>query len=294
MRVLHDVLDVRASPHAALLVVLLRPVLAAPERAFTTMLAVLPGLVLPWLAVTAPAFPRRRAPAGPRPGCRSGNLPRTALSSGDQREDAAAAAEAIAGKALPSAELVILTGMSRALRGMASGSVSGQAAPRQVRAPVAASLGAAMQRNTAVLDLLPCGAQQSVRLAVRTGTAVTANAAFAQAAAAMTAASAALLAEGIASQFAAGPAPRAQPDGAAAATARRRSAGHRHPRCGHDRFHRRHRTEMGDLSAYAQMAEGEAASRMHLNAQVAEMTTAGTDLIIITKSYEMGRGLRRA
>ena len=56
MRILDDVLDVRRYPHAALLVLLLWPVLAAPESSFTAMLAVVPGLVLTWLAVTALAF----------------------------------------------------------------------------------------------------------------------------------------------------------------------------------------------------------------------------------------------
>jgi hypothetical protein len=58
MRVADDVLDVFRRPHAVLLVLLLWPVLAAPEGSFTTTLAVLPGLVLTWLAVTAVAFRR--------------------------------------------------------------------------------------------------------------------------------------------------------------------------------------------------------------------------------------------
>lgn len=58
MRVLDDVLDVRRYPHAALLVLLLWPVLATPEGSFTTMLAVLPGLILTWLVVTAATFRR--------------------------------------------------------------------------------------------------------------------------------------------------------------------------------------------------------------------------------------------
>jgi hypothetical protein len=62
MRVLDDVLDVRRYPQAALLVLLLWPVLAAPEGSFTTTLAVLPGLVLTWLVISAAVF--RRQPAG--------------------------------------------------------------------------------------------------------------------------------------------------------------------------------------------------------------------------------------
>jgi hypothetical protein len=74
MRILDDALDVRRYPNAVLLVLLLWPVLAAPEGSFTTMLAVLPGLILTWLAVTAAAFRRRaaasctgRPPGIPRP-----------------------------------------------------------------------------------------------------------------------------------------------------------------------------------------------------------------------------------
>ena len=61
MRVLDDALDVRASPHAALLVLLLRPALATPEGGFTDILAVLPGLVLTWLVITTVTFRRRAA-----------------------------------------------------------------------------------------------------------------------------------------------------------------------------------------------------------------------------------------
>lgn len=58
MRILDDALDLRQYPHAVMLVLLLWPVLAAPESSFTATLAVLPGLVLTWLAVTAVAFRR--------------------------------------------------------------------------------------------------------------------------------------------------------------------------------------------------------------------------------------------
>ena len=61
MRAADDVLDVRAYPQAALLLLLLWPLLGVPERGFTTMLATLPGLIVTWLAVTAAVF---RNPAG--------------------------------------------------------------------------------------------------------------------------------------------------------------------------------------------------------------------------------------
>jgi hypothetical protein len=61
MRVLDGVLDIRAYPHAALLVVLLWPVLATPEGSFTGTLLALPGAALTWLVITAAVF--RRQPA---------------------------------------------------------------------------------------------------------------------------------------------------------------------------------------------------------------------------------------
>lgn len=61
VRTADEVLDVR-DPRAALLVLLLWPVLADAEGTVTVMLAVLPGLVLTWLAVTSAVFRRRRAP----------------------------------------------------------------------------------------------------------------------------------------------------------------------------------------------------------------------------------------
>jgi membrane protein implicated in regulation of membrane protease activity len=62
MAVLDDALDVRANPHAALLVLLLWPVLGTPES-YTGILAALPGLILTWLVVTAVTF-RRCSPQG--------------------------------------------------------------------------------------------------------------------------------------------------------------------------------------------------------------------------------------
>jgi hypothetical protein len=58
VRVLDDVLDVRVSPHAALLVLLLWPVLATPEGTFTGTLLGLPGLLFTWLAITVVTFRR--------------------------------------------------------------------------------------------------------------------------------------------------------------------------------------------------------------------------------------------
>jgi hypothetical protein len=61
MRVVDDVLDARANPHAALLLVLVLPTLAHAEGGFVSTLTVLPGLVLTWLAVTAVTFRRKSA-----------------------------------------------------------------------------------------------------------------------------------------------------------------------------------------------------------------------------------------
>jgi hypothetical protein len=58
-RVLDGVLDIRAYPHTAFLIVLLWPVLATPESTFTGILITLPGLILTWLVVTAIAFRRQ-------------------------------------------------------------------------------------------------------------------------------------------------------------------------------------------------------------------------------------------
>lgn len=60
-RVLDDVLDVRATPHAALLVVLLWSTLATPENTFTATLLALPSAIVTWLAVIAVAFRRQNA-----------------------------------------------------------------------------------------------------------------------------------------------------------------------------------------------------------------------------------------
>jgi hypothetical protein len=62
MRVLDEVLDVRESPHAALLVVLLWPTLATPEGAITGIVLALPSLTLTWLAASAITF-RRQDPS---------------------------------------------------------------------------------------------------------------------------------------------------------------------------------------------------------------------------------------
>ena len=57
VRIVDDTLDVR-DPRAALLLLLLWPVLADPEGSYTGMLAVLPGLILTWIVVTTTAFRR--------------------------------------------------------------------------------------------------------------------------------------------------------------------------------------------------------------------------------------------
>jgi hypothetical protein len=60
-RIVDEVLDVRANPHAALLVLLLWSTLATPEDTFTGVLLALPSATLTWLAVTAVAFHHKRA-----------------------------------------------------------------------------------------------------------------------------------------------------------------------------------------------------------------------------------------
>ena len=57
MRVADEVLEI-GSPHAALLVLLVWPVLATPEGSFVNMLEPLPGLVVLWLAAIAVSFRR--------------------------------------------------------------------------------------------------------------------------------------------------------------------------------------------------------------------------------------------
>jgi hypothetical protein len=61
IRVLDDVLDVRGSPQAALLVLLLWSALATPEGTFTVTLLGLPSAILTWLAITAVTFRQRAA-----------------------------------------------------------------------------------------------------------------------------------------------------------------------------------------------------------------------------------------
>lgn len=67
VRVLDDVLDIRASPAAALLIVLLWPVVATPEGSFTGILVAIPGLILTWLVVYAATFGRRGTSVFARP-----------------------------------------------------------------------------------------------------------------------------------------------------------------------------------------------------------------------------------
>ncbi len=59
IRVLDDVLDIRASTHAALLVLLLFPDLVKGEDDWVGLLAGLPAVVLTWLAVVAFSFARQ-------------------------------------------------------------------------------------------------------------------------------------------------------------------------------------------------------------------------------------------
>jgi len=62
MRAADQSLNVRASPQAALLIVLLWPVLATPEGTFTGIMLALPSVTLTWLAVISVTFRRQRAP----------------------------------------------------------------------------------------------------------------------------------------------------------------------------------------------------------------------------------------
>jgi hypothetical protein len=59
MRTLDDVLDARANPHAALLVLLLWPALVTPEGPFVATLLGLPGLIFTWVTITFLAFRRQ-------------------------------------------------------------------------------------------------------------------------------------------------------------------------------------------------------------------------------------------
>lgn len=111
VRTADEVLDVR-DPRAALLVLLLWPVLADAEGSATVMLAVLPGLAVTWLAGHGPGVPPR-APSRASPVA----MPVMALSSNDLREDTAAAAGATAGKAFTSAEIVIISSSRKLLAG---------------------------------------------------------------------------------------------------------------------------------------------------------------------------------
>jgi hypothetical protein len=63
IRVLDDVLDIRASAHAALLVILLFPDVVKSEDDWITLLAGLPGLFILWIAVVVFSFARRQQPA---------------------------------------------------------------------------------------------------------------------------------------------------------------------------------------------------------------------------------------
>jgi hypothetical protein len=61
VRILDDVLDIRADPRALLLVLLLFPALVKAEDDWVSLIAGIPGTVLLWLVVTAVTFGRRHA-----------------------------------------------------------------------------------------------------------------------------------------------------------------------------------------------------------------------------------------
>ena len=63
IRVLDDVLNVRASAHSAFLVILMFPDLVKSEDDWITLLAGVPGLILLWVAVVMFSFARRRREA---------------------------------------------------------------------------------------------------------------------------------------------------------------------------------------------------------------------------------------
>jgi hypothetical protein len=62
VRLLDDVLDVRANPHATFLIFFLFPSLVMSEQDWITLLAAIPAFVLLWLLIVAIAF--RRQPGG--------------------------------------------------------------------------------------------------------------------------------------------------------------------------------------------------------------------------------------
>jgi hypothetical protein len=66
VRLLDDVLDVRASPHAAFLLILLFPVLVQGETDWVTLLAAFPVTIAAWLLAVTVAF-RPAAPRIPAP-----------------------------------------------------------------------------------------------------------------------------------------------------------------------------------------------------------------------------------
>jgi hypothetical protein len=61
VRLLDDVLDVRASPHAIFLVMLLFPALVGGEQDWVSMLSSIPGTLIIWLLAVALTFRRRPA-----------------------------------------------------------------------------------------------------------------------------------------------------------------------------------------------------------------------------------------
>jgi hypothetical protein len=63
IRFLDDALDVHANPHAAVLVLLLFPVLIQGEEAWQSVMAAIPAIVVTWLFALVLAFRRRRDPS---------------------------------------------------------------------------------------------------------------------------------------------------------------------------------------------------------------------------------------
>jgi hypothetical protein len=202
--------------------------------------------------------------------------------SGDEREDTASAAGAKARDALDRAELIILAGMARTLRKMASGSLTAQLAQRQVRALISVSLGEAMRAILPLIDGLPPDAQQRIRSAILQAqqNAVTA---FQRAAEGMSATLDALFAAAVRS-YSGGGTGTLPPRNAAGLRLQQLAAAQEvmdalavtgitgfTDSAGRD----------WDVAAYVQAAVTLATSRAHLNAQVRSLTAAGTDLVLV-------------
>jgi hypothetical protein len=206
--------------------------------------------------------------------------PRT---SGDDREDAASAAGATARDALERAELIILAGMARSLHKMTSGSLTAQAAQRQVRALVSVSLGEAARKIRPLLDGLPPAAQQSVRAAILQAQA-SAVTAFRAAADGMAVTLSALFAE-VVRAYASGSSFSPLPAQGTAALRQSQTAAAQQVM---DSLAAKGITGFTDsagrdwdVAAYAGAAVRGATSKAHLDRQVRAMSAAGTGLVLI-------------